>query len=200
MNKHLLWPMLLFAVHPLAADQPVVKSLSHYQAMLEQSPFALASAAPTPEPAATETASFARDYYVVGMAQVGETPFVTISTRDRQKRFSLSVGETSAEGITLTRVDWSQEVGKSRVTLKMGNELGVISFDEAAMKAAPPPPVPTPEAAPSGPPGNWRGRGDRRMVMPGQQNGRSFEWSRNREERREQFRRRREAIQNQPQQ
>ncbi|HWL52188.1 MAG TPA: hypothetical protein VNQ90_07125 [Chthoniobacteraceae bacterium] len=199
MSPRLSLPLLCLALHPLAAE-PEAKPLEHYEALLQQSPFAVASAAPPPAPAATETASFARGYYVVGMAQLGETPFVTISTRDRQKRFSLSVGETSAEGITLEGVEWAPEIGKSRVTLKKGGELGVVSFDEAAMKvAAVPTPSPTPENASHG----WRGPGNRRMVMPGQQNGRAFQWSQNqqdREERRRQWRRRREAIPNQPQQ
>lgn len=125
--------------------QPV--PLERYDALIRHSPFALATAAATPAPVKEEAASFARDYYVVGMAQMGEKPFVTISSRDRQRRFSLFVGETSASGITLSSVEWLPEVGKSRVTLKQGAEFGVVSFDEAAMKPAPPPAVPSPTPA-----------------------------------------------------
>ena len=157
------WALLFLIGGGLAAADdaggPPAVPLERYEALIQHSPFALATAAAaTPAPVKEETASFANNYYVVGMAQMGEKPFVTISSRDRQQRFSLFVGETSADGITLSSVEWLPEVGKSRVTLKQGVEFGVVSFDEAAMKPAPPPAVPSPTPAVASFPqrGNWQ--------------------------------------------
>ncbi len=136
---------------------PEAVPLSRYQAMIDKSPFAPATAAPAP---VVEAPSFAKDFYITGMAQFGSKPFVTVSSRDNQKRFSLVEGQ-SFEGMTLTSVEWAPEVGKSKITLKKGSEFGVIGFDEAAMQPAAAP-VPQPQQIQAqGPfPGGGRGGGN----------------------------------------
>jgi len=123
----------LFAGDETAAEVP----LTRYQAMIDKSPFALATAPPTPAPEKAE-ASFAQAFYIAGMAQLPAGDLVTIFSKDAQQSFSLQVGE-SFSGITLTSVAWSAEVGKSKATLKKGNEFGEIGFDEAALHASAPP-------------------------------------------------------------
>jgi|GEM_PF-2023864 len=146
---------------------PAPLPLSRYQEMIEKSPFAPATAAPAPT---VEAPSFAKEYYITGMAQLGGKPFVTLSSRDQQKRLALFEG-SSAEGITLASVEWASEVGKSKATLKKGSEFGVVSFDEAAMQPAPiPTPVPQQaQAAPFPVPGRGGGNfgyGDRQRRRP----------------------------------
>ncbi len=141
----LLFPAALFADAGGAArpateaasssSLPAAIPLTRYQAMIEKSPFAPATpVAPPP----VEVPSFAKDFYVTGIAQLGSKPFVTISSRDRQKTFALKEGE-SFEGMTLTKVEWAPEVGRSKVTLKKGGDSGVITFDQIAMQPITPP-------------------------------------------------------------
>jgi len=129
---------------------PQALELSRYQALMEKSPFAPATPQATPPPV-VETPSFARDYYITGIAQMGEKPFVTFASKDKQTFFSLCVGE-SFQGLTLTNVEWRPELGKSTATLERAGESGVVGFDEVAIHEAPvvqatPTPVPQAEAA-----------------------------------------------------
>jgi hypothetical protein len=150
-------------------ETPASIPISRYQAMIEKSPFAPATAAPAPT---VEAPSFAKDYYITGMAQLGSKSFVTISSRDQQKRFSLVEGQTF-EGMTLTGVEWAPGVGRSKVTLKKGSDFGVIGFDEAAMQPAAPPVQQAPQQVQNQPPGTGGrgsgnfGYGDRQRRRPG---------------------------------
>lgn len=108
-----------------------------YKALIDKSPFALAT--PLPPTGTKEvvepTASFAQDYFVVGLTKLGDKDFVTLSqVSDRNTHFSLSTGE-SHDGIELASVKWVDGVAKSKVTLKKGSEFGEIGFDEAALQA-----------------------------------------------------------------
>lgn len=129
-----------------AGDLPVVYPPARYEQMVKKSPFALA----TPVVAAPATPGFATNLYVTGVAKIGNADFVSISTRDQQSRFSLLAGESSSEGISLVSVEWSDQIGKSRVTVKKGTEFAVLEFDQAALVSNPiqvppqvaPPPMP----------------------------------------------------------
>jgi hypothetical protein len=127
---------------PLPADR--------YAAMGEKSPFALATPAvalPPPQ------ASFAANWYVSGIARVGDTDFVTIKARDLSTQFSLFGHEPSdANGVSVASVNWSETVGKSTVILQKGTETAKLEFNEAEIKgpqqaAA----APAPGANPAGP-------------------------------------------------
>lgn len=115
-----------------AADLPEAVALARYQAMIEKSPFAPATPPPPPVQVEAAQPSFAETLYVTGVAKLGDTDFVTISSRDQQNRFSLTPGQKNSDGIELASVEWTAEPGKTKVTLKKGTEFGVIGFDEAA--------------------------------------------------------------------
>ncbi len=121
---------------------PIPLLLERYQAMLEHSPFAVASQAPAAPVAA---AGFAKDLVLTGAARLGDGDFVTITTRDQTQRFSIKSGETY-NGISVVSVAWSDAVGKTKVTLQCGSEFGVIGFDEALLHSAAP--AGAPETAP----------------------------------------------------
>lgn len=136
-----------------AAEIPVAFPNSRYQAMIEKSPFSVGTAAPASVPAGPPPDSFAKDYYLVGVAKLNNKDFVTVACRvDQTQRFSLYKGEQGPDGISVVTVTWEPGVGKSKVTLKKGTEFGSITFDEAAQAGAmaegqapqmpPAPPVP----------------------------------------------------------
>ncbi len=126
------------------AAQPVLPEaypVERYEKLIENSPFAVGTAK---EPAAAQDApGFATNLYVMGVAQLRdvdgkERDFVTIKSRADQSTFSLSTGAApSSEGIELGAVEWSQRVGKSKVTIRKGPETAVLEFDQAALQSAP---------------------------------------------------------------
>jgi hypothetical protein len=115
------------------SPQPTPLSPDRYAAMAEQSPFALATA---PAPASTPQASFAANWFVSGIARVGDTDFVTIRSRDASVLFSL-FGREPNQGVSLASVDWSGTVGKTTVVLQKGTETARLEFNEAELRAQP---------------------------------------------------------------
>jgi len=114
-----------------AGDQPAAFSLDRYQGMIDRSPFAVASQGATP-PSAPDAVGFAKDLVLTGVVRLNDGEYVTIASRDQSQRFGLMRGETY-NGITVASVEWSDAIGKTKVTLKRGSEYGVVSFDEAVV-------------------------------------------------------------------
>jgi hypothetical protein len=154
---------------------PATMPKDRYQPMIMRSPFSVAT--PAAEPSAP---SFTEKLFVMGLAKLANEDMVTISSRGNSDRpFTLVGTDDEFEGISLVSVKWSDEVGKSRVTLKKGSEVGVIQFNEAVIKApiAVTPPAgkhpPRPRTGPSrptvppsnvtSPPGSEGGSTDRRV-------------------------------------
>lgn len=135
-----------------AAEIPTAFPASRYQTMIDKSPFTLATPAVAPSaPTGPPPDSFAKDYYLVGIAKLNNKEFVTIASHvDQTQRFSLFKGEQGPEGITVASVSWEPGIAKSKVMLKKGTEFGSITFDEAAQagaaegQAPPMPPQPVP--------------------------------------------------------
>lgn len=117
-----------------------------YAAMVAQSPFALATPV-APPPAAPER-GFAADWYVTGLARYADKDFVSIKSRDLATSFSL-YGTEESNGVTLVGVEWSNERGKSTVTVKKGGETARLEFNQAELQATA---APVPAAAPGQPP------------------------------------------------
>jgi len=129
--------------------KPSAEPIARYQAMIDRSPFALATeSAPAPAPA--ENAGFAKDLVLTGAVRLSSGEYITIASKDKSQQFSLRTGETRND-IALVSVAWSDSVGKTRATLKRGTEYGIVSFDEAAARAGAAvaaPPGPPPQGAP----------------------------------------------------
>ncbi len=120
---------------------PLGFNKSRYESLREKSPFALATAAvATPAP----QASFAANWYVSGVARIGDANFVTIKSRDLATQFSL-YGDEPVDGVTLASVNWSDTVGKSTVIIRKGTETARLEFNEAQLRS------PAPATAAAGP-------------------------------------------------
>jgi hypothetical protein len=128
-----------------------------YAAMVAQSPFALATPV-APPPAAPER-GFAADWYVTGLARYEDKDFVSIKSRDLATSFSL-YGQEESNGVTLVGVEWSNERGKSTVTVRKGGETARLEFNQAELQSSAPP-APRPVAGQPPVPG--------RPIAPGQQ-------------------------------
>lgn len=126
----------LLAVPVWAADQPMPEAhpAGRYSTMVEKSPFALATAA---APVAEPQASFAANWYVHGIARVGDTDFVTIKSRDATQIFSL-IGREPQNGVSVASIEWSETIGKSKVILQKGTETAKLEFNEAELRGPAP--------------------------------------------------------------
>jgi hypothetical protein len=114
-----------------ATDIPVAKPISRYEKILNKSPFALATAEAPPE---APTAGFAANFYVSGIAKIGDSDVVNVRSRDQTQSFSLIANEPGPDGITLVSVQWADLVGKSKATIRKGAESAVIEFDQATVQ------------------------------------------------------------------
>lgn len=122
------------AVGAFAGEAKVVPAafpLERYQPLMARSPFSLATEG-APQVGAS---GFARDLVLTGVVRLNGGEFVTVVSRDQSVRFGLMRGE-SRNGISIAGVAWSDVAGKTRVTLRRGDEYGVIGFDEAVAAGA----------------------------------------------------------------
>jgi hypothetical protein len=135
-----------------ANDVPASQPLARYDKMIARSPFAPATPA---EPVAAATPGFATQLYVAGIAKISGGDLVTIRTKDQQRSFSIASGEQGPDGIMVVGVQWADQVGRSKVTVRRGTETAVIEFDQATLQKA---------IAPIAAPG---GSGPRPIALPG---------------------------------
>jgi len=126
------------AQQPSSPALPVAMPIERYQTMIEHPPFAVASQA-APPPPVVDVAGFAKDLVLTGAVRLSNGEYITFASRgDPTQRFALKTGEETSTGIAVVSVTWSDAIGKTKVTLKRGNEFGVISFDEAVARATAP--------------------------------------------------------------
>lgn len=111
---------------------PTAFDKSRYESLRTKSPFAVATAVTTPAP----QASFAANWFITGVARIGDNNFVAIKSRDLVTQFSL-YGDEPANGVALASVNWSDSIGKSTVILRKGTETAQLEFNEAQLRAAP---------------------------------------------------------------
>lgn len=140
-----------------SAPSPIPErfDFSRFAGLLENSPFAVATAAPAPE---VPKENFATNWTISSMWQDSGTDgskrwTVNILSRDLQTRMTVRGEEPNEQGVSVVSVEERDHPTKAVVTLKKEGEMGTVQFDQARIAAAPPPP-PVPAAAPAAkPPG-----------------------------------------------
>jgi hypothetical protein len=117
----------------VGADEviPTAHPTARYSAMREHCPFAIAAPVSTPAP---PQPSFAANWYVSGIARVGDADFVSIKARDLSSQFSLFGREPDTKsGVSLVGIEWMEGLGKSVVTIQKGPEIAKLEFNEAVV-------------------------------------------------------------------
>ena len=150
----LLLGMIAVPAFALESVLPAAHPASRYDTMLERSPFALAT--PVGAPPVPVASEFSQ-WYVTGLGRWEDKDFVSIGSRDLGTKFSLYGNEPNADGVQLVGVEWSNERGKSTVTIKKGSEFGKLEFNQAenaTPTAAPQPGRPGMPQRPGGVGGN----------------------------------------------
>ena len=135
-TRHLA--IALLAVSPLgilvADDVPKPFTFARYQAMMDRSPFAVATAVAIP----AATPNFAKDLYIANAARSQNGAFVTIaSSADKNFKKYLST-DAPEDGYSITNIEWSDKVGATKVTISKDGQIATLTFNEALLKSAVP--------------------------------------------------------------
>jgi len=122
--------VLLGAIRSQAADVlPPRFNFDRYSKMVNQSPFAIATAAALPE----ATPDFAKDLYVANAAHSPEGDLVTIgSTSDQNFKKYLTTKEP-VDGYSIANIEWSDRVGATKVTISKDGNFATLTFNEALL-------------------------------------------------------------------
>ena len=134
MKTKLFVPFILASV-PLgiilaADDVPKSFEFGRYQAMLDRSPFAIATAVAAP----AATPNFAKDLYVANAARSKDGDMVTIaSSADKNIKLYLTTNEPK-DGYSITNIEWSDRVGATKVTISKDGQTATLTFNEALLR------------------------------------------------------------------
>ena len=122
--------VLLGAIRTQANDVlPPRFNFDRYAKMVDQSPFAVATAAVVPE----ATPNFAKDLYVANAAHSPEGDLVTIaSTSDQNFKKYLTTREP-VDGYGIANIEWSDRVGATKVTISKDGNFATLTFNEALL-------------------------------------------------------------------
>ena len=117
---------LLGAIRGQADDVlPPRFNFDRYSAMVDKSPFAIATAAVLPE----ATPNFAKDLYVTNAAHSPEGDLVTIaSTSDQNFKKYLATKEL-VDGYGIANIEWSERVGATKVTIIKDGNFATLTFN-----------------------------------------------------------------------
>lgn len=114
----------------VADDVPKAFTFARYQAMMDRSPFAVATAVAAP----AATPNFAKDLYVANAAHSKDGDFVTIAS-SADKNFKRYLTTNAPEdGYSITNIEWSDKVGATKVTITKDGQIATLTFNEALLK------------------------------------------------------------------
>ena len=137
---------------------PPQYNFDRYSKMVDQSPFAIATAVAAP----AATPDFAKDLYIANAARSQDGDLVTIaSTADHNFKKYLSTKEP-VDGYSIANIEWSDKVGATKVTISKDGNFATLTFNQALLSQvspgggvgarplpAPAAPVPNPGGVPN---------------------------------------------------
>jgi hypothetical protein len=147
------------ATYSQAADVlPPQYNFDRYSKMMDQSPFAIATAVAAP----AATPDFAKDLYIANAAKSQDGDLVTLaSTADHNFKKYLTTKEP-VDGYSIASIEWSDKVGQTKVTINKDGNFATLTFNQALLSQAspggavagrpmpaPPMPVPNPAGVPN---------------------------------------------------
>ena len=148
--KYLFMLMSIYAVAGAITGRaddvlPPRFNFNRYSAMVDHSPFAIATAVALP----SATPDFARDLYVANAARSPEGDMVTIAPSSDQNFKKYLSTKQPLDGYSIASIEWSDRVGATKVTISKDGKFASITFNEALLSQPAPnaPPVPAPPTA-----------------------------------------------------
>jgi hypothetical protein len=123
------------AIYSRAADVlPPQYNFDRYSKMMDQSPFAIATAVAAP----AATPDFAKDLYIANAAKSQDGDLVTLaSTTDHAFKKYLTTKE-SVDGYSIASIEWSDKVGQTKVTISKDGNFATLTFNQALLSQASP--------------------------------------------------------------
>jgi len=136
--------MTLASVLAAQADDALPKrsDFNRYQAMLNRSPFAIATA-----PAAGAGPDFAKDLYVANAAGSPDGELVTIASASDKNFKKYLTTKMPVDGYAITNIEWSDRVGATKVTITKDGKYASLTFNQALLSQ----PLQNPAPAPANP-------------------------------------------------
>src|SRR5215467_7296175 len=127
--------VLLGATYSQAEDVlPPQYNFDRYSKMVDQSPFAVASALAAPD----ATPDFAKDLYIANAARSQDGDMVTIaSTSDHNFKKYLTTREP-VDGYSIANIEWSDKVGGTKVTISKDGNFATLTFNQALLSQSSP--------------------------------------------------------------
>ena len=108
---------------------PPQYNFDRYSKMVDQSPFAIATAVALP----AATPDFAKDLYIANAARSQDGDLVTISsTSDHNFKKYLTTKET-VDGYSIANIEWSDKVGGTKVTISKDGNFATLTFNQALL-------------------------------------------------------------------
>jgi len=109
-------------------------NFDRYSKMVDQSPFAVATAVAAP----AGTPDFAKDLYIANAAKSQDGDLVTIaSTGDHNFKKYLTTKEP-VDGYSIANIEWSDKVGGTKVTISKDGNFATLTFNQALLSQSSP--------------------------------------------------------------
>src|SRR6266567_5043914 len=126
---------VLGVIHSQAEEVlPPQFNFDRYSKMVDQSPFALATAVAAP----AATPDFAKDLFIANAARSQDGDMVTLaSTSDHNFKKYLSTKEPM-DGYSIANIEWSDKVGQTKVTISKDGNFATLTFNQALLSQASP--------------------------------------------------------------
>jgi hypothetical protein len=126
---------------------PPQYNFDRYTKMMDQSPFAIATAVAAP----AATPDFAKDLYIANAAKSQDGDLVTIaSSSDHNFKKYLTTKEP-VDGYSIANIEWSDKVGGTKVTISKDGNFATLTFNQALLSQASPGGGARPMAMPAAP-------------------------------------------------
>jgi hypothetical protein len=122
--------VILFGPTAVRPEDAIPKrtDFGRYEAMVKNSPFAVATA-----PAlASQAPSWSKDLYVANAAHTLEVDLVTLmSVSDKNVKEYLTTEKPNDHGYGIANIEWSEDPGATKVTISKDGQFATIGFNEA---------------------------------------------------------------------
>jgi hypothetical protein len=104
-------------------------NFDRYIRMIDESPFAVATAAALPE----ATPDFAKDLYIANAARSPEADMVTLMSSSDQNFKKYLTTREPVDGYGIAQIDWSEDVGKTTVTISKDGKFATLTFNQTLL-------------------------------------------------------------------
>ena len=104
-------------------------NFDRYSAMVNHSPFAIATAIALP----SSTPDFAKDLYVANAARSPDGDMVTIASSSDQNFKKYVSTKEPVDGYSIASIEWSDRVGATKVTISKDGKFATITFNQALL-------------------------------------------------------------------